>query len=63
MSPVELVPSDVLLQAALHDAGDPVALAHVAHEPDRAAVDLTEKADDDKEGREFHVVPFTLLTD
>ena len=37
VSPVVLVPGDELLQAALHDAGHPVGLTHVAHEPHGAA--------------------------
>ena len=39
VSPVVLVPGDELLQAALHDAGDPVGLTHITHEFDRNSRD------------------------
>ena len=64
MSPVILVPGDELLEAALHDAGHPVGLAHVAHEPHGAGPHHGQagQADHDQQDGHFHVVPFTLPT-
>ena len=62
MSPVVLVPRDELLQAALHDAGHPVGLAHVAHELDRERDPLDpghQGHHHDEDWPHFHVVPFT----
>ena len=59
MSPVVLVPRDELLQAALHDAGHPVGLAHVAHEPYWAGIRLTCQTDQYQQRCHFHVVPLT----
>ena len=60
VSPVVLVPGDELLQTALHDAGDPVSLADIAHEFDRNCLGLPDQGEDqDQEEPHFHVVPFT----
>ena len=60
VSPVVLVPGDELLQTALHDAGDPVSLADIAHEFDRNCLGSPDQGEDqDQEEPHFHVVPFT----
>ena len=60
VSPVVLVPGDELLQTALHDAGDPIRLADVAHELDRKRREPGDQADHQYEDHpHFHVVPFT----